>query len=636
MNRFFLLIILLTISVMAFSGVKNGYIDLKNYDFKNREPVDLSGEWIFRSGIPGDWNKYRNENYYSLTIDSTGAENLIFSTFCINGKFSIRLNGNLITKKDEIRALHIPIKLDFGKNTLEFKIRNYTINSGFEGRLYIGHFDTMLKKYENKILKDTLFTGASFIMFLFFIILFLSYKTDRSVLFFALLCLSLALRELVINDKIIFDYFKNLPYLLVIKLEFLTMYIIPLLIILFIKNYFKTIFCRKIYQSILVIGIIFPFITIVTPPLIFISMLYPFYIYIGLSCIYAVLILVHSKKNKIEDASRILLSILLLAVAEFLDIIVFELSERLVLTSLTIFFILLMSYTIAGREVRKEKKIKNLSRENFRVNAYLNKFVPDEFIKTVGMGDITEVERGNGIEKSMVVLFTSIKDFQQELKINRAEEIVDMLNSCYSIISPIISEYGGFIDKFIDETVMALFPGKTEDALDAVLEINKKIEIRNNKNPYEKPIILRSGLHIGSQFIGIVGDYKRVDATVISKVVNTASRINNFSGKIDREILISDDIYNSLMDTNKYKCMFMGKVKLKGKQNFIGIYSLYSELVNEADKLFSITMKSLKNDDLGNVESTLRLIQRMHPNHKPSSYYLDLIEVNKRLEVTDK
>lgn len=531
------------------------------------------------------------------------------------------------------------MSLKEGVNQLDFYIRNTTEKfGGFRSSPYIGSFDNMVKLYEKRVFRDTIICGASLVMFLFFFILFLNYRNDKSTLYFSLICLFLSLRGLVTNDKVIFIFIPNLSYLLLNKIEYFSVYLIPLLTILFIYNYYE----KKVYKHIFKVCIYFGFILVLAsllgPPVLYISLLYVFYGYIIIGGILIITTLINCGINGKEDAFKILVSIITLLLAGVCDSINYILnkSDVQVLPSSMIVFILLMSLIVSQREIRKLKKIDKLSKENIKVIKYLSKFVPNAFIKTVGMGDITSISRGVGVNKDMTVLFTSIIGFQQELKLYKAEDTISLLNRCFGMISPIITSYGGFIDKFIDETVMALFPGKPEDAIDAVMEINKKLEQFNRGLGHGKPLRMKAGIHNGEQYIGLVGDQNRVDATVISKVVNTASRINSFTSKIDRDILISDDVYRSIKCPEDYKTMYMGRVKLKGKENFIGIHCLYLNKVVEADNLFSITMKKLEDSSLDKIENVLLNIKRMHKNHKPTDYYLQLIKNNKTLEELEK
>ncbi|QEN03288.1 adenylate/guanylate cyclase domain-containing protein [Thiospirochaeta perfilievii] len=642
-----LILIFISISIPLFSNVDKGEIDLRYYSFKGNDPISLAGDWkvSYKNGltefsqVPGSWRGNLGTVKYSLVVKSSGVGNLLFSLSQINTQFTFYLNSELIASDRQNRSMYIPLTLKKGDNLLEFYITNNTEKfGGFRSTPYLGDFNKVLKRYEKNILRDTLISGASIIMFLFFLVLFLNFRNDKSTLFFALICLFLAIRGVVTNDKIIFNFIPNLSYFWLNKLEYISIYIIPLLTLLFIFHYYKKSVLPRISLVMIGISTFFPLILIFTPPKIYISFLYLFYSFIGLSSLFIIINLSFCIKQKKEDSLRILVSIITLFIAAVFDSfnLFFNYFDFQILPSSMIVFILSMSYIVSQREIRKIKKIENLTLENIKVIRYLSKFVPNAFVKTVGMGNISSIKRGDGVDKDMTIIFTSIIGFKKELKLYKAEETIGLLNRCYSLIAPIISDNGGFIDKFIDETVMALFPGRPEDAIKAVIEINKRLEKFNSSNSFGKPLKMRTGIHIGSQTIGLVGDEKRVDATVISKVVNTASRINSFTEKISRDILISEDVYNKLENPSLYSTLFMGRVKLKGKQNFIGIYSLYTKSIQESDRLFSITMKKLEDSPLEKIEHVLMNILKIEHNHKPSKYFLNLIKKNKCLEDLDK
>ncbi|MGL1891701.1 MAG: adenylate/guanylate cyclase domain-containing protein [Spirochaetaceae bacterium] len=647
LKRTLLAILLITISLCLFSNVEKGVIDLSNYDFNTDEPLDLSGEWILKqdnrndifSNVPGGWIGHKGEVTYIINIISSGAKRLIIAPSQINSKYKLFHNGIQIASDDQNRPRYIPIELINGINKLEFNITNYTdVFSGFRNHPYIGNFNTMMRKHERNILKDTFFSGASFIMFIFFVVLFLHYKKDRSMLYFALICINFAVRSFVTNDKVIFYYLPNLSYDICNKLEYLTIYILPLLLLLFLYNYFKKAKKDKLFLIFTIISIVYPLSALLFTPALYMKLSISFYIYICIFSVYIIIKLVFYTINRYRDSLKLSVSLLCLCFAGIYDInIIFNSSSvTLILPGSMIIFIMFMSFIVSKREIDNTKQIEKLSSETLKVNKYLSKFVPNHFIETVGMGNILEIKKGDGMEKDMTVLFASIKNFKKDLKLYNPEESVELLNRCFSVISPIISSNNGFIDKFIDETLMAVFPGKPEDAIDAIIQINIELKMYNSSNSEDRPIEIRSGIHIGKQFIGIVGDDKRVDATVISKVVNTASRINSFTNKIDRNILISDDVYQRLSNKNGYETKFMGKVKLKGNKNFIGIHCIYIDDMDEADNLFSMTMTRLGNSSLDKIENVLLNIKSMYKDHTPSLYYLELIQRNKTLEDIEK
>lgn len=107
-----------------------------------------------------------------------------------------------------------------------------------------------------------------------------------------------------------------------------------------------------------------------------------------------------------------------------------------------------------------------------------------------------------------------------------------------SHVIPAIKENDGFIDKYIGDAVIALFPESAEDAVRASVEILKNIQTFNQARELrnKKPISVGTGLHTGSLMIGTIGNRDCMDGTVISDAVNLTERIGSLilKGRLGR------------------------------------------------------------------------------------------------------
>lgn len=648
--RLYILIVILFLQLPLFSQVVNGEIDLTDWDFNNNPPVELSGEWLvenssgdkFFSNVPGDWGEPTGRGVFTLNIKSSGVKHLLFYTSLLTTKSIVTHNEKVILRDDLKRSHYIPVNLVAGDNIFKIDITNKDdTEGGIRNIPYIGDSYKLRDAFEKSVLKDIISSGASFIIFILFLSLFLYHRDDKSSLYIALICLALFARGFVTNDKMIYS-FISLPFFIVNRIEYGTIYFLPFFLLKFCNDFFSKVKFTFIQRLLTNIGLIFGF-SVVLLPISFYLKLYNFFLlYALITSLYLLSSLIYLSIKKEEDAVRILLSVLTLSFASAYDInIVFNgNSDHMILSRVIIVFILLMAYIVSYRQLRSIKKIAALSNSNYQVNKYFRKFVPIEFIKTIGGPSANYIERGEGCKKEMTILFSSIKNFYKTSRLLKGEEIIELLNRCYSVVSPIIIKHGGFVDKFMDETIMCIFPNNPQNAINATIEISDAINEDNKKN--KTPIEMVSGIHIGEIFVGIVGDENRVDATVISKVVNTASRIASFTKKIDKEILISEDVYTHITSSG-INCNYMGRIRLKGNENSIGIYSVYSNKEKsrasselEADSLFSLTMKKLEKSTLTRIENVLLNIKKIYFHHKPTLYYLKLIRENRKLEDIEK
>jgi len=93
-----------------------------------------------------------------------------------------------------------------------------------------------------------------------------------------------------------------------------------------------------------------------------------------------------------------------------------------------------------------------------KLEAAYNRFIPERFLELLGKGSIAEVSPGDQIQKEMTILFCDIRAFMSFSEKMSPKETFTFLNSYYEKITPIIRHNRGFIDKYIGDEVMVLFP----------------------------------------------------------------------------------------------------------------------------------------------------------------------------------
>ena len=144
-------------------------------------------------------------------------------------------------------------------------------------------------------------------------------------------------------------------------------------------------------------------------------------------------------------------------------------------------------------------------------------------------------------------------------------------------MSPVIRNHNGFIDKYIGDAVMALFPQTADDAVQAAIEMQKQVSLYNSyrqENGYD-PIAIGIGLHSGTLMLGTVGESQRMETTVIADAVNLASRLEGLTKVYGVDILISDQTLYRLDNREKYSCRFLDRVKVKGKSQPVEVFEVY-------------------------------------------------------------
>jgi len=219
------------------------------------------------------------------------------------------------------------------------------------------------------------------------------------------------------------------------------------------------------------------------------------------------------------------------------------------------------------------------------------KFVPSDLVKNlVQMGQPLSL---GGRRMEVTILFTDIADFTTISEESDENELVSAMAAYLKLMSDIISEHQGTVDKFIGDSVMAIWgapksdPEHARHACEAVIACLKALEEANSHwKAMKKPVFeTRFGLHCGIAFVGNIGSPDRLNYTALGDAVNIAARLESLNKEKKTKALVSMEIVEKCGD--KFEFRDLGKVKVKGKDNDVHIFELCSGKIcsgNRAEK----------------------------------------------------
>jgi len=222
---------------------------------------------------------------------------------------------------------------------------------------------------------------------------------------------------------------------------------------------------------------------------------------------------------------------------------------------------------------RQNKAIDTLNRTNI---AYSH-FIPKEFLQFLNRDSIIDVRLGDQIIKEMTILFSDIRSFTTLSESMTPVENFNFLNDFLKRMGPIIRNFEGFIDKYIGDAIMALFPNRVEDAIKAAIHM---IIILNQYNKEREkvsriPIRIGIGIHTGTLMLGTIGESERMETTVIADAVNLSSRIEGLTKKYGIAIAVSKDVLEKVTNSQEFHTRYIDKVLVKGKEKSVDIYEVY-------------------------------------------------------------
>lgn len=267
------------------------------------------------------------------------------------------------------------------------------------------------------------------------------------------------------------------------------------------------------------------------------------------------------------------------------------------------------------------------------INAAYSRFVPHQFLELLNKESIIDIKLADQVEKEMTILFSDIRGFTSLSENMTPQQNFKFINSYLSKMEPIITEYNGFIDKYIGDAIMALFPTHADDAVRASISMLQKLKIYNQERHRAnyKAIKIGIGLNTGALMLGTVGGENRMDGTVISDAVNLASRMEGMTKRFGIGLLISENTYANLKNPSAYAIRMIDRVKVKGKNIPVTVYEVFDTDPNIELKLktcdqFEQGFNYYRNKEFTQAIKCFQQVLQINDKDKASQIYIQRCE----------
>ncbi|PJZ68517.1 adenylate cyclase [Leptospira perolatii] len=191
----------------------------------------------------------------------------------------------------------------------------------------------------------------------------------------------------------------------------------------------------------------------------------------------------------------------------------------------------------------------------------------------------------SGRRQTATILFTDIRNFTALSENMDPVELGKFLSSIRERLTECVFEYGGTLDKYIGDAVMATFgtPYPASDpAMDATQALKCGMKMLETLGEFNREREARGleavrigiGIHTGEVFSGNIETSKRAEFTVIGDAVNTASRIESLTKDFGKELLVSEDTWRLAGTT--FRGEAMPPVHVKGKEKPVTVVAVTS------------------------------------------------------------
>ncbi|MDX8403790.1 MAG: adenylate/guanylate cyclase domain-containing protein [Mariprofundaceae bacterium] len=206
----------------------------------------------------------------------------------------------------------------------------------------------------------------------------------------------------------------------------------------------------------------------------------------------------------------------------------------------------------------------------------LKAFIPIETLKMLEQYE-SDIPHDLAFEEHMTILFSDMRGFTELAEKFDPHDVYASINASLSIQTGIVNKYGGSINKFLGDGLLACFSGEKrgEHALQCLLEMLEVLPVREGEGGL-LPCKIGFSLHDGKVLLGLVGDKSRRELTVIGDVVNTAARLCGIAQPFQG--LVTEESMNIMpKELTKKHCRFLNSVHFKGKGEPMNIFYLELE-----------------------------------------------------------
>jgi adenylate cyclase len=198
--------------------------------------------------------------------------------------------------------------------------------------------------------------------------------------------------------------------------------------------------------------------------------------------------------------------------------------------------------------------------------------------------EIDDLSLDVGERRDISILFSDIRGFTAMSERLAPEEVVRRLNVYFEAMVDVVFKYGGTVDKYIGDCIMAFFgaprhdPDHARKACLCALGMKERLLDVNRRMAEEgiAPMQIGIGVNSGEVVIGNIGSERRMDYTVVGDNVNLAARLEGLNKKFGTAIIISEFTQKRV---SGLVVRDLGEVAIKGKERPVRIY----ELVGEGD-----------------------------------------------------
>lgn len=206
-----------------------------------------------------------------------------------------------------------------------------------------------------------------------------------------------------------------------------------------------------------------------------------------------------------------------------------------------------------------------------------HRFVPHEFLQSLERADISDVKLGDSVELEMAVLFSDMRGFASHVEGHSPRENIRFINTYLGYMEPAIVSCHGFVDSYIGDAIMALFPRGAPDAVAGAVGMMRALDDLNAARAKEgrRPVRIGVGINQGRLTLGTIGGENRIKCGVIGDCVNVAARVESLTKSLGVPLLVTGEVIDALPPAAGHLVRQVDRVRVAGRDATVTLYEVF-------------------------------------------------------------
>ena len=232
---------------------------------------------------------------------------------------------------------------------------------------------------------------------------------------------------------------------------------------------------------------------------------------------------------------------------------------------------------MAAQRYAQEEALKRQLRRSFSV------YVAPELVEAIVANP--KIAQQEGTRRQVAVLFSDVRQFTAYCEQHSPEFVVRQIREYLDVMTAVVDEHNGVLDKYIGDGVMALFgpflPDEVNSSALAVkcgLDMLERLDKLNEHwSAQDMPSFrIGIGIHEGEAIVGNIGAPRRMQYTAIGDTVNLASRLQVMTKDLQTPLVVSEDAKSrAQLDLgNGYEFISRGTVAVRNREQPVSVFEV--------------------------------------------------------------